>query len=173
MHIFAHVRRRAVILGWIPLVLFSAFGAACRSTLPEDSRCRNLVYKEGGLPRSEYLPCAGEIVAALDELEPQTRAASRGDREARSQGRATLARVNALVQAAGGRNLMERWEDRALTTMNVNISNAVTRYEEFYMVRIVEEPDQFAAQSRQAAIAALDGAVRNHEEARRDYNRLR
>jgi len=82
-------------------------------------------------------------------------------------------RVNALMKAAGGRNLLERWQDRALTDLNVRINNAVTHYEAFYMVRILDEPNQFAAQSREAAAAELDGAARRHEEARSLYRRLR
>ncbi len=44
-----------------------------------DSKCRNLVYKEGGLSRAEYLPCAGEIVAALNVVDQNTGKALDGD----------------------------------------------------------------------------------------------
>ncbi len=74
------------------------------------------------------------------------------------------------MRAAGGRNLLERWSDRALTDLNVSISNAVTKYEAFYMVRVTE--DQFAAQTRAAAAAELQGASRRYEEARSSYRRL-
>jgi len=166
MHKLAHLR--------YPLILcvISSTLAACASSVPSDSRCRNLVYKDQGLSRAEYLPCAGEIVAALDELGPQSNAALKGDREARSHGQATLSRVNALMKAAGGRNLLERWDDRALTDLNVRISNAVTSYEAFYMVRVLEEPNQFAAQTRDAAASELRNATRNHQEARTYYRRL-
>ena len=164
LHTLAHHR--------YPLILcvISATLAACGSSVPSDSGCRNLTYREEGLSRSEYLPCAGEIVAALDELEQHSQAASRGDKEARSAGRATLARVNALMREAGGRNLLERWSDRALTDLNVSISNAVTKYEAFYMVRVTE--DQFAEQTRAAAAAELQGASRRSAEARSSYRRL-
>ena len=168
MHILAQQRRRAITLCFVPLIV-----AACASDVPSDSGCLNLVYKEQGLTRSEYLPCAGEIVAALDELERQSEAAHGGDRQARSEGRATLARVKALMRAAGGRNLLERWQDRALTDLNLKINNAVTHYEAFYMSRILEEPNQFAAQTREAAQVELRAAVRRHEEARGYYRRLR
>jgi len=168
MHILARRQLRRLTLCLVPFIF-----AACGSDVPSDSTCRNLVYKDEGLSRAEYLPCAGEIVTALDELGQQSAAASRGDQQARSAGRATLARVRALMNAAGGRNLLERWQDRALTDLNVRISNAVTHYEAFYMVRVVEEPNQFAAQTRQAAAAELTAAVRRHEEARSSYRRLR
>ena len=128
--------------------------------------------QRAGLVAIRMPPCAGEIVAALDELGRHSQAASRGDRQARSDGRAMLRKVNALMKAAGGRNLLERWQDRALTDLNVRISNAVTHYEAFYMVRVVDEPDQFAAQSREAAAAELGAAMRRHEEARSHYRRL-
>ncbi len=145
---------------------------ACRSDVPGDSGCRNLVYKEAGLSRSEYLPCAGEIVHALDELARLSDLALRGDQQARSDGRAMLRRAHALISAAGGRNLLERWEDRALTDLNIRISNAVSHFEAFYMVRILDEPEQFAAQTRQAAETELRGATRRTTEAISYYRRL-
>ena len=167
MHTFARQWRHVITISLIPLM-----AAACGSDLPADSRCRNLEYKDYGLSRAEYMPCAGEIVAALDELGRQSEAASRGDQGARSEGRAALSRVNALMAAAGGRNLLERWQDRGLTNLNLAISNAVTSYQAFYMVRVLEEPNQFAEQSRQAAASELSKAMRNHDEARGYYRRL-
>lgn len=154
------------------LCVISFIFAACGSDVPNNSGCLNLVYKEQGLSRSEYLPCAGEMVAALDEVAQQSQAAARGDRQARSDGQAALARVNALMSAAGGRNLLERWQDRSLTDLNLKISNAVTHYQAFYMVRVLDEPHQFAAQSREAAAAELRAAARRYDEARSHYRRL-
>jgi hypothetical protein len=74
------------------------------------------------------------------------------------------------MDAAGGRNLLERWDDRALTDLNVKISNAVTHYEAFYMVRVTE--DQFAAQTREAAAVELRAASQRYGEARSSYRRL-
>ena len=34
-----------------------------------------------------------------------------------------------LVRKAGGRNLMERWQDESLTRLNVRIWNAYTSYQ--------------------------------------------
>ena len=113
------------------------------------------------------------MIAALDELVPQAEAASRNDSEARSKGQATLRRLQALMSAAGGRNLLERWDDKGLTDLNLSINNAATHYEAFYMVRILDEPHQFAAQTREAARVELRGAVRRSEEASTLYRRLR
>ena len=62
MHIPAHHR--------YPLILcvISATLSACSGGVPSDSGCRNLVYKESGLSRADYLPCASEIVIALDHV---------------------------------------------------------------------------------------------------------
>jgi len=149
-----------------------AVSACGNSRVPSDSACRNLVYKDQGLTRSEYLPCANEIVTGLEEVGRLSDLASRGDRQARSDGRAALSKVNALMQAAGGRNLLERWDDRALTNLNVSISNAVSHYEAFYMVRVEEEPSQFAAQTRQAAETELRAASRRSNEAISTFRRL-
>src|SRR5262245_66417632 len=85
--------------------------AGCADGVSNDSKCRNLVYKEGGLSRTEYLPCAGEIVAALEVVDRTTGKALDGDGRARSDGQAALDRTRALMRAAGGRNLLERWQD--------------------------------------------------------------
>ena len=149
-----------------------AAASACTQVVADSSACRNLEYKDGGVERSKYLPCAGEMIAALDDLDRQTRAALEGDAQARSDGQATLHRVTALMSAAGGRQLLERWPDRALTDLNVDIHNAVTKYDAFYMVRILDDSSRFARESRAAATAEYQGASRRYEEAKRLFNRL-
>jgi hypothetical protein len=161
-------RRLAAALACASIVA----GAACTQVVAESSACRKLEYKNGSVPRAQYLPCAGEIIAALDELDRQTEAAFGGDRQARSDGQSTLRRVIALTNAAGGRQLLERWDDRVLTDLNVDIHNAVTHYQAFYMVRILEEPNQFAETSRTAAKNEFVGGHRRYDEARRLYQRL-
>jgi DNA uptake protein ComE-like DNA-binding protein len=81
--------------------------------------------------------------------------------------------VKGLMQAAGGRKLLDRWRDRALMDLNVDINNAVTHYQAFYMVRNIDEPDSRAALTRQAAEAELNGAQRRYNEARGSYRGLR
>lgn len=119
-------------------------GAACTAVVADTSACRKLEYTDGGVSRAQYLPCAGEMIAALDDLDRQTKAALDGDRQARADGQATMRRVMALMNAAGGRQLLERWDDRPLTNLNMNIHNAVTHYQTFYMVRILDPSSEFA-----------------------------
>jgi hypothetical protein len=83
-----------------------------------------------------------------------------------------LSRVIALMKAAGGRQLLERWNDRALMDLNVNIHNAVTHYQAFYMVRILDDPDPFAQKSRDAARSEFIGANSRYNAARRLYHAI-
>lgn len=147
-----------------------AAASACTAVVADSSACRKLEYKNGSVERAQYLPCAAEMIAVLDDLDRQTRAAFDGDARARSEGQASVRQVMALMSAAGGLQLLERWDDRALTDLNLAISNAVTKYSAFYMVRIVD--GQFAKESRAAAEAEYQGATRRYEQAKRLFRRL-
>ena len=162
------VRRSILALAVASLVSASA----CTEVVADSSACRKLEYKDGGVERAQYLPCVAEMIAALDDLDRQSKAALDGDAQARSEGQTTLRRVMGLMSAAGGRQLMERWPDRTLTDLNVDISNAVAKYQAFYMVRILDESSQFAKESRAAAAAEYQGANRRYEEAKRTFRRL-
>jgi hypothetical protein len=148
-------------------------GTACSDVVADSSACRNVVYEDGEVPRTAYLPCAGEMIAALEVLDRQTEAALGGDQQARSDGQATLRRVVALMRAAGGRKLLERWDDRALTDLNVDIHNAVTHYQAFYMVRILDDSHPYAEHSRTAARSEFVNGNRRYNDARVGYRRLR
>jgi hypothetical protein len=113
------------------------------------------------------------MVAILEELDPQLRAALDGDQQARSRGQANVQRLRALMNAAGGRKLLERWSDDALTDFNADVSNAMVHYEAFYMVRILEDPNPFAAKSREAAQGEANLAAKRSAEARSLYRRLK
>jgi hypothetical protein len=160
-------------LAGLAICLSATAGMACTQLVAESSACRNLVYKNGEVARAEYLPCVGETMAALDELDRQTEAALGGDRQARADGQATLARAIALRQAAGGMQLLERWSDRALMDLNVDIHNALTHYDAFYMVRIADKSSQFADTTREAAKSEFANAHRRYQEASRLYRFLK
>jgi hypothetical protein len=156
----------------VPTLLLAAAASACGSDVPSNSACRNLPYTDGGVSREVYLPCAGEMMAALDRLAGQTDAVLRGDSDARSEGQAQLRRLLALMAVAGGRQLLERWDDRTLTDLNVDINNCVTHYQAFYMLRVLDESHPYAAKSREAAGNEARAARLRYEEARRLYRRL-
>jgi hypothetical protein len=152
-----------------------SFAAACgvsADSAPETSACRALEYGKSGPARAAYLPCAGEIMTALEQVEGHTQAALDGDRQRRAEGRAAVRRVIALMKSAGGLDLLDRWNDRALTDLNLDIHNAVTHYDTFYLMPIKKEPHPFAAKTREAAAAEMLGGRRNYLSARMNYRRV-
>ena len=165
-------RRRARLA--VSAAVLSLAAAACgvaADSVPETSACRNLTYDKKGPTRAAYLPCAGEILAAVEVLDGHTQAALNGDAGRRREGRAALGRVTGLMVSAGGRELLERWNDRILTDINMDVHNAVTHYSAFYMLPIKSEPHPFAAKTREAANAEMLGARRNYLSARSNYRR--
>ena len=95
---------------------------------PDLSRtaCDNLVYKEEGLTRTEFLPCAAEMIVTMDKLDAHMDAVLKGNK--RAEARAQYDELAELIKKAGGRNLVERWQDESLTRLNVRIWNAYTSY---------------------------------------------
>lgn len=161
--------RCILVLGcWVAIVAGCAGGS-----IPSSSACRGLEYDKSGPSRAQFLPCAGEMVAVLEELDPQVQAAASGDPQARSKGRDNVRKLRGLMNAAGGRNLLERWSDRALMDFNVDVNNAITHYEAFYMVRILDGTSQLATQSQDAARAEANAASRRADEAMNLYRRLK
>ena len=94
------------------------FAAACEALAGKTTACDGLVYKKGGPARRDYLPCAGEMVETLDRLAPQIDRMLSGDAQARSEASASGSDLRGLLKKAGGLNLLERWNDRALTNLN-------------------------------------------------------
>ena len=155
------------------LILAAVTVAGCTQAVAETSACRNLPYKDGEVARRDYVPCVGEIIAALEEVDRKSEAALSGDSQARSEGQQALRRASGLMQAAGGRQLLERWNDRTLMNLNVEMNNAVTSYSAFYMVRVLDEPNPYAAKSREAARAEFLNGRRRFQEADRTYRAVR
>jgi len=89
--------------------------------------CDNLVYKEEGLTRTEFLPCAAEMIVTMDKLDAHMDAVLKGNK--REEARAQYDELAELVKKAGGRNLVEKWQDESLTRLNVRIWNAYTSYQ--------------------------------------------
>ncbi len=89
--------------------------------------CDNLVYKEEGLTRTEFLPCAAEMIVTMDKLDAHMDAVLKGNK--RAEARAQYDELAELIKKAGGRNLVERWQDESLTRLNVRIWNAYTSYQ--------------------------------------------
>ena len=164
-------RRRATLAACAAALSLAAGCGIAADSVPETSACRNLTYDKKGPTRAAYLPCAGEIIAAVEELEGHTEAALNGDAKRRSQGRATLNRVIDLMKSAGGMQLLERWNDPLLTEINVDVHNALSHYSAFYLLQIKSEPHPFAAETKAAARAEMLGGRRNYQSARTNYRR--
>jgi len=143
-----------------PLALFPLFIAilltACSGN--RGTACDNLVYKEEGLTRTEFLPCAAEIIATMDKLDAHMDAVLKGDKRARAEARVQYDELAELIKKAGNRNLVERWQDESLTRLNVRIWNAYTSYQG--ALRYPNDVDANAAR-------------RSKEEARKIYESLR
>jgi len=157
----------ATVLG---LPLTGACGAAAART----TACDGLVYKASGLTRAEYLPCAGEMMAALDLQATHIEKVLSGDEKALPEARATVRELRSLLKKAGWRNLLERWDDRALTSLNVDIWNAFNQHEACLMVAsqlfgrapLGDERNREPARSQ---CRAYQGAYQN---AKSEYRRL-
>ena len=120
--------------------------------------CDTLVYKEIGLAREAYLPCAGEILALMDELKPlAVTAIEEGDRESRKTARRAYRKLRKLVKKAGGKKMMEEWQDHRLNDLSQAIWKAYT-----YYWAVTRSPNDVDFQD----------AERNHDEARRLYDSL-
>jgi len=98
--------------------------------------CDGLVYQEGGLSRSQYLPCARAIAAALDEAERGLDAHYNGsDKDGRREARSALRQVQTLLRKAGGhQKMLAGWADESLDDLNVDLWNAFSSYDAAVMV---------------------------------------
>jgi len=121
------------IFVWATLLAVPA-AIACGVVADTTTACDGLVYKDVGLTRAEYLPCAGELMATLDRQATQIENMLSGDEKALSEARTTLRELRRLLKKAGWRDLVERWDDRALTNLNVQIWNAFNQHEACLMV---------------------------------------
>ena len=143
-----------------PVALFPLFIATLLINCSGNrgTACDNLVYKEEGLTRTEFLPCAAEMIATMDKMDARMEAVLKGDKRARAEARAQYDELAELIRRAGGRNLVERWQDESLNRLNVRIWNAYTSYQGALLY-----PNDVDAKA----------AKRSKEEARKIYESLR
>jgi len=156
-------------------VLAIPMTAACGAFAAKPTACDGLVYKEGGLTRAEYLPCATEMMATLDRLAPQIEKMLDGDASARSDASVGVRELRTLLNKAGGRNMLERWDDRALTSLNINISNTFHCHEACMMVagQMFGRAPLGDEKFREAAKSECRAYRRSYAEASRAYALVR
>ena len=162
-------RSRSIVMWAASLSLAAACGAG------QKTACDGLVYKKVGLTRAEYLPCAGEMMGTLDRLSPQIEGMLSGDEHARAEARDSVRELRNLLKKAGWRDLLERWEDRALTSLNVDIWNAFNHHEACMMVagQLFGRPPLGDEKMREPARSECRAYRQSYRDARSEYHRLR
>lgn len=162
------------ILMWAALVSLP-LAAACGAVAGKTTACDGLVYKESGLTRAEYLPCAGELMATLDRLAPQIEKMLSGDGKARSEAQTIVREFRSLLKKAGWRDLLERWDDSALTSLNAEIWNTYNHHEACMMVagQLFGRAPLGDEKYREAARLECGVYRRPYQVASNEYRRLR
>ena len=159
------------------MVLFSLpLAGACSVAAGKTSACERLPpYDKSGLGRWQYLPCAGEMMATLDRLAPQIESMLSGKESAKYDARDSVRELRGLLKTAGGRKLLERWNDRALMDLNVDIWNTYTHHEACLMVarQMFGRPPLGDEKNREAAKSECRAYRSSYAEASREYRRLR
>jgi hypothetical protein len=107
--------------------------AACASVMGKATACDDLTYEKAGPTREQYLPCAGDVMATLDRLDAQISKMLGGEERARSEARASVSELRSLLKKAGGHEMLE-WNDRALTSLNLEIWNTFSHHQACMMV---------------------------------------
>jgi hypothetical protein len=133
------------------------------------------VYKESGLARAEYLPCAGEMIATLDRLDSQVEKMLSGDENARSDAKASVRELRGLLKKAGWRDMLEAWDDRRLTSLNLEIWNAFNHHEACMMVagQLFGRAPLGDEKYRDAATSECSAYRQSYQDASSQYRRLR
>ena len=149
----------------------TVISVGCSRAVSRQSACDGLVKKTVGITREDYSPCAGEILAALDSLEPALRrAVFRGDEEAGPEAEAQYKRLRYLMREVGftadvwrearegaGRKV-ERWPDSTMRRFNTEVGTAAAQY-----MSALGRPND----------ANLKEGLRHHVVARQAYARFR
>ena len=157
---------------WV-LMLVLPMTAGCEAS--KTTACDGLVYKDSGLTRAEYLPCAGEMIATLDRLAPQIESMLTGNEKARTAAQSSVRELRGLMKKAGWRDMLERWDDRALTSLNSDIWNAFNHHEACMMVagQLFGRAPLGDEKMREPARSECSAYRSSHQDATRAYRRLR
>ena len=143
---------------------------ACSDTVQATSACSNV--EQAGASTADFMPCAADMIAALDALAPLSQSALKGNKQSRLDGEATLRQLLPMVAQAGGDRLLERSADRDMSDLRAEIHNAVARSRHFYALSVPPDYHPMAARARQQAQWELDRAAHHHESARNLYREI-
>ena len=151
------------------LFLCSMVLLACGKASPGESACDGLSDRRMGITREEYLPCAGEIIGALDTLRVQLDAILDGDTTILARARDTSRELNARIRETGidadyrslrAGTVVERWPDGDLRAFNHSVFDAAFHYSTF-----------LAGRSDRTAYRFEEG-IKAHEQARDAYRQI-
>jgi hypothetical protein len=103
---------------------------------PAKSACAGLVYKEYGLSRQEFAPCAKAMIATLDRIYADVAIMGNAARpkaerlRARSDCIADASELAHLIGDAGGTQKLVSmpWDDEELSRFNTDVGSARTAY---------------------------------------------
>ena len=114
------------------------------------------------------------MMATLDQLDTQIENMIAGDENAHSEAQTSVRKLASLMKKAGGRNLLERWDDRALTSLNLDISNAHVHHQACMMVagQLFGGAPLGDQKYRDAAKSECSAYRRSYDEASRAYRYL-
>jgi hypothetical protein len=156
----------------VALCVAAVSTVGCSDTVQATSACSNVENQTQSVRREAFLPCASEMLDALEGLAPLTQASVKGNKQARLDGEAALRHVMPMLEQAGGDRLLERSADAVLSDLRVEIHNTVAKYRAFYALTILPDYHPLAGKARYEAQLELDGATRHFEAARTIYKRL-
>ena len=153
-------------------LLLAALCLSCDGSASGSSACDGLADKLVGITRADYATCAGEILAALEELEQSLRRiVLEGESDARPEAEAAYERLRHLihevdfhgdirreVRAGSPAPSLERWPDGSMQNFNKDVETAAAQF-----MSALQRPNE----------ANLHEGSRQHARARRAYARFR
>ncbi len=155
----------------MPLRCFSflaLFLLACRGEPAEQSACQGFADRKLGITGAEYQPCATQILAALDSLQPHLQAMIDADADGpgRDAARQAYGRLRALVRQTGIEDdyrsfrpgtVIVKWPDGEVAAFNSAVFEAMVQY-----MAVLGHPNE----------DNFGQGKRAHEEARRYYRQI-
>ena len=160
-----------ILLCAVALTVAAVCSVGCSDTVQATSACSN-VENNTSVTRNDFLPCASELIAALEDLVPVTQASMKGSKQARLDGEAGLRHLMPMLEQAGGDRLLVRSSDADLSDLRAEIHNTLTKYRAFYALTIPPDYHPLAGKARFEAQRELDGAARHFSAARDALGRI-
>jgi hypothetical protein len=148
--------------------LLAVFLLACRSEPAEPSACQGFADRELGIKGAEYRPCATQLLAALDSLEPHLRSivSDSPDEIERDAASSAYKTLRTLVRQTGIEDdyrsmrpgtVIVKWPDGDVSAFNSAVFKAMVQY----MAVLAHPNEDNFGQGKKA-----------HEEARNYYRQI-